>query len=94
MKKFVLVLVVLLLIAGCATKEKAAQGKGKTFLRLTPDEYQKMFVAADKGRLCKCVERHYECIPGCDPPEENGTIHGCSSCYTRYVVCDRWECNK
>lgn len=38
-----------------------------------------------------CVQTEDQCVPGCDPPDENNTIHGCSSCYSTKSVCVRWE---
>jgi hypothetical protein len=38
-----------------------------------------------------CLRTEDQCVPGCDPPDENNTIHGCSSCYSKKSVCVSWE---
>jgi hypothetical protein len=37
-----------------------------------------------------CLREEDKCVPGCDPPDENNTVHGCSSCYSKKRVCVRW----
>lgn len=38
-----------------------------------------------------CVREEDKCVPGCDPPDENNTVRGCSSCYSKKSVCVLWE---
>jgi len=38
-----------------------------------------------------CLRTENKCLYGCDPPDENNTIHGCSSCYSTKPVCVSWE---
>ena len=35
----------------------------------------------------ECVRYESVCVPGCDPPDEKGTVKGCSDCYTREQQC-------
>ena len=63
------------------------------YIRLKPEQWEKLKpVVESKGvqtmsecRLVNCIK---VCEPGCDPPNENRTITGCSSCYSWYYECD------
>lgn len=40
------------------------------------------------------VNCRMECVPGCDPPDEKGTVKGCSSCHHKEERCDKeWRCD-
>ena len=39
----------------------------------------------------ECARYESVCVPGCDPPEENGTVKGCSDCYSREQQCAEWK---
>ena len=39
----------------------------------------------------ECTRTEERCVAGCDPPNEKGTITGCSSCYSRRSVCVAWR---
>jgi hypothetical protein len=63
------------------------------FVKLTPDQWKKLQPDFEgqsdtKGTDCRLVNCKKVCIPGCDPPDENGTIRGCSSCYSWYYECE------
>ena len=44
------------------------------------------------GTAPKChdveVNCREECVPGCDPPDEKGTLRNCSSCHHKERKCD------
>ncbi len=72
---------------------KLAQNKEKpksyTYLRLTPKQYKMYQIQRKTNKECwlVCTNCQERCIPGCDPPDENNTVHGCSPCYTKEIIC-------
>jgi hypothetical protein len=66
---------------------------------VNPDDIQKdvqrpQRAAADKANAAlkncrKGICLQTKCVPGCDPPDERNTVHGCSSCYSE--KCVSWE---
>ncbi len=59
--------------------------RARSLLKLAGDE------KPQKCRKGICTSYSDVCVPGCDPPDENNTIHGCSSCYSTKSVCVAWE---
>lgn len=65
------------------------------FIRLTPDQWEKIKKQkmnegqrAARDLVCTVIScGPIICVPGCDPPDEHGTITGCSSCYSSYRDC-------
>ncbi len=74
------------------------QDHGKVFLDLTDEQWRiqnkikKDMSHAEKGCTLVCTGCVSVCVPGCDPPNEYGTVTGCSSCYSQKIVCK--ECHK
>jgi hypothetical protein len=64
------------------------------YLRLNAEQLKtqtrmQMEMAAQKKNChIECNGCRTVCVPGCDPPDRDGTVHGCSSCYSREIVCD------
>lgn len=71
---------------------KKDEGKATLIRRFNPkqlDKVRRMLARAKDGTKVTCTYScgpEY-CIPGCDPPDEHGTITGCSSCYSTGQTC-------
>lgn len=76
--------------------EASANLAGKDgYVRLTADQWEQLrpqfegsAAKSTPAKACRVVNCRRICIPGCDPPDSNGTIRGCSSCYSWYYECD------
>lgn len=59
-----------------------------------PIGYKNVSPASETLKNCRkgmCLKYEDQCVPGCDPPDENNTVHGCSPCYSKKPVCVSWE---
>ncbi|XUM23084.1 hypothetical protein ACRAVF_06605 [Bradyrhizobium oligotrophicum S58] len=76
---------------------KTDEGKAISIRRFNPKQFDKvrrMLARAKDGTKVTCTYScgpEY-CIPGCDPPDENHTITGCSSCYSTGQNCTLVGC--
>jgi len=78
-----------------ATISAKSTSPSSGYIRLKPDQWEKLKtrfesqgVETAETRECRLVNCKKICVPGCDPPNEYGTITGCSSCYSWYYECD------
>jgi hypothetical protein len=66
-----------------------------TFIRISPEQAKKIdqqklqqATGTKKDLVCTIIScGPIICVPGCDPPNEQGTVTGCSSCYYSYQDC-------
>lgn len=71
-----------------------AGGTPSGFVRLTPAQSKTLKLGSQSALQVEAArECHFSnckkiCVPGCDPPDEHGTITGCSSCYSSYLECE------
>ncbi len=81
---------------GAEAKVKAEKAdKIPSFAAMTQEQLVELKEAKAKGCVMVC-DLVAKCVPGCDPPDENNTVHGCSSChhYEYYLVNCRKQCDK
>ncbi len=79
---------------GAEVKAEKA-GKIPSFAAMTQEQLVELKEAKAKGCVLVC-DLVAKCVPGCDPPDENNTVHGCSSChhFDYYLVNCHRKCDK
>ncbi|TBR16333.1 hypothetical protein EPO66_04820 [bacterium] len=83
-------------VAGAEAKVKAEKAdKVPSFAAMTQEQLVELKEAKAKGCVLVC-DLVAKCVPGCDPPDENNTVHGCSSChhYDYYLINCHKQCDK